>query len=209
MRLSSNVEHIRVAGTEVESLGIQARTLQLALHAAYHGLETEHPKGDLVRGVARVHEDHWRAAAALAHELDAVEAMAVGLRLLPEGRVLADRLGLPTEVSTRAALWARTPHPWSKRLFEIGATPGAPQKARLLAAGLVPPAPHVRRLFPWARAGGWALGLAYAVRLIAGLRQLPGVFRALWRARVDARRSQDRARLEHRATHSTDTAQHR
>jgi hypothetical protein len=190
--LSSTAEQLRVARTEVEALGIPARALHLALHAARNGREQEQSMRDLMRGLARLDEDTWRAAAALADELDAAEPMAVGLRLVPEGRVLADRLGLPSEVSARWALSARTPPPWSQRLYEIGAAPGVRAKARALTAGLVPPASYVRERYRWARTGRWALVLAYAVRLISGLRHLPAAIRALRRARAEARRSRQR-----------------
>jgi hypothetical protein len=188
-RLSSTTERVRVGYTEVPALGVTARTLHLALHAAQHGVESDHTRNDLTRGLRRLPEESWRAAAALADELDASEPMAVALRLVPEGRELADRLGLPSDVSTRWALWAETRRPWSKRLYMIATVPGARAKARWLAAGLVPPAPYMRLVFPWARAGRSALILAYVVRAIAGLRHLPHAVWALWRARAHARRS--------------------
>lgn len=187
--LSPATERMPLGDTTVEALGIPARTLHLALHAAQHGVRLDQSRDDLLRGITRLPEDSWQAAASLAETLGAVEPMAVGLRLVPEGARLADRLGLPTEVSTRWALLARTPPRGGQRLYEIGAASGARAKAQRLAAGLVPPPSHIRRLFPWARGRRWRLVLAYAVRLVRGLRDMPGAVRAIWRARLDARRS--------------------
>lgn len=190
-QLSSATERVNVAGIEVEALGIPARALQLALHAAQHGVKVPQPMADLARGVARLPEGCWREAATLASQLDARERMSVGLRLLPEGRSLAERLGLSSEVSTPSALASQTTPPWSWRLYAISTAPGIGQKARRLAQGLVPPASYVRLQFPWARTGGLALVLAYVIRLVAGVRHLPGAIRALSRARRQAFSSKD------------------
>jgi hypothetical protein len=51
----------------------------------------------------------WRAAAALAGRVDALNAFGVGLRLLPEGAAVAAQLGLEPNRSRNAALraWPR------------------------------------------------------------------------------------------------------
>jgi hypothetical protein len=95
--LSANVDTLRVAGVEVETLAVQGRALHMALHAAQHSdARSNHRlRDDLARALRVTGDDVWRRAAELARALDASPAFAAGLRLDPAGVRLAQRLGLP------------------------------------------------------------------------------------------------------------------
>ena len=62
--------------------------MHIALHAVHH-VEGK-PIEDLARAVARASDAEWRAAAALASRLDGLDAFTRGLRLLPDGAIVAD-----------------------------------------------------------------------------------------------------------------------
>src|SRR5918994_942045 len=88
--LACHTTSLEVFGVSLEILDIPARTMQVALHAAQHGTEIRKPREDLVRALEQVSYEDWTAALSLARELDAAEAFAAGLRLLPEGERLAE-----------------------------------------------------------------------------------------------------------------------
>lgn len=186
-RLCAGTEGVSVARAEVEALGKPARTLHLALHAVQNGREATQPMDDLRRGIAHVDESTWEAAAGLAADLEAMPPFAAGVRMTPEGAVLADRLGLPSSTPTRWVLSAQTPPPGAMRLHEFGTTRGSGAKARWLAAVLLPPPAYIRGLYPSARRSRRALALAYVRRPLAGIRNAPRAVRALRQARAEAR----------------------
>ena len=95
--LSADVEMLRVAGVEVETLAVPGRALHMALHAAQHSDASHNPKfrDDLARALRVTGDDVWLQAAGLARALGASPAFAAGLRLDPAGVRLAQRLGLP------------------------------------------------------------------------------------------------------------------
>jgi hypothetical protein len=188
-RLSSGTEEVSVSGTPVEALGKPARAVHLALHALNNGREGVKAMSDLARGIERIDEPTWRAAAALAADLEATVPFAAGLRMTREGGLLADSLGLPRDVGTRWALWAQTPPPGAVRLHQLAETRGIRVKMRLLAAVLAPPPAYIRSLYPQARKGPAALVLAYVRRPLAGIRNAPRAIVALRRARAETRRA--------------------
>jgi hypothetical protein len=178
-----------IGHAHVEALGKPARALHVALHALQNGRESEQSMSDLRRAVERVDEGTWRSAVSLAVEVDATASLAAGLRLCSRGGFLADRLGLPTSVSTRLALWAQTPPPGAVRLHDLASKRGIWARARLLGSALAPPPDYVRALYPSARKGPRALALAYLRRPLAGIGNLPSAVRAVLRARAEARES--------------------
>jgi hypothetical protein len=92
--LAAGTERIVVGGTEVEVLSVPARTMHLALHAVQHG-GVGRPREDLERGTAQLGFGVWEKARDLAVRLDVMSPFAAGLRCVPAGEALAERLGLP------------------------------------------------------------------------------------------------------------------
>ncbi len=99
-----DAEHaiIELAGRDVRTLSRPGLALHLALHAAQHGREDLKAIADLSRGIERWPPEIWGRAAGLARELAATEAFGAGLRLVPEGELIARQLGLP---SGAGVLW--------------------------------------------------------------------------------------------------------
>jgi hypothetical protein len=86
---------IELNGRRAAVLGREGLALHLATHAAQHGPDELKPLADLAYGLDHWPPEVWLEAAGLASELDAVGAFAAGLRLVPAGAVLAERLELP------------------------------------------------------------------------------------------------------------------
>lgn len=189
-RLSADTAQITLArGVHAEVLGEPARALHLALHGIQNGREATKSIEDLTRGLTRVSDAAWKAAASLAGELEAIEPFAAGLRLVPPGAELADRLELPRTAGMRWALSAQTPPPGAMRMHEFAGARGLMAKLRYVATALLPPPSYVRALYPEARRSTWALVAAYVRRPLAAVRAAPAAWRALRRARSRAQGS--------------------
>ncbi|MFL5906598.1 MAG: nucleotidyltransferase family protein, partial [Solirubrobacterales bacterium] len=181
--LSSHVETIVIAGHRANTLTVPARAFHLALHAAQHGTEWSRPMSDLQQGLSTADEADWKTAAELAAALQATPAFAAGLRLVPEGRRLADRLGLPEEVPTDVALRASTPPPVALGLDQLARAGSLRARLAILRHKLIPPAGFMRHWSPLARRGRLGLALAYLWRPLWLLARLPAGFSAWRRAR--------------------------
>jgi hypothetical protein len=179
--LAKHTERIEVGGREVEVLDGPGQALELALHAAQHGVRVDKPLRDLTRALAQLPPDVWEAAAALAESLAATPAFSTGLRLLPAGRVIAARLGLPEATTAEIALRARTPVPMSRGFARLARTPGLRAKVALVARELVPEAEFMRIQSPLARRGRLGLLVAYLWRPLWLARHAIPALRA-WRS---------------------------
>jgi putative nucleotidyltransferase-like protein len=184
--LSSRIESMAVGGIEVEVLSPAASAMQIALHAAQHGVEVQRPMRDLERALTRLPDETWDTAASLARTLDATAAFATGLRLLPPGERIAARLGLPQEQSAEIALRARTPPPVSRGIMRLGKTRGLRAKTKLLARELVPERVFLRRQSALARRGRVGLAAAYVYRPFWLLWHVVPAVRAWRRAQREA-----------------------
>jgi Uncharacterised nucleotidyltransferase len=162
--ISQHTQPVAVAGEEVEGLDAAALALELALHVAHHGAEAGKAAEDLRRGVTRLATDDWEDAARIARRIDALGALAAGLRAIPEGQPLAVRLCPDARLPVHVALHAAGAPPLAAGIDWLGQTPGAIAKGALLARTFVP-APGALRLWrPLARRGRTGLVAAYATQ---------------------------------------------
>ena len=182
--LVSDSMAIEISGRQVPVLGLDARALHLVLHADHHGVDTPTTLRDLTKALQALSDDEWADVAALARRMDAEEGMSLGLRLLPDGVLVADRLGLPSGVTSI-----------DRALRQSKSTPGArglalaldpyrdeSRKARILSH-LLPTSETMRVNSTLARRPRGGLQLAYAVRLATRFWQLPRAIIAVWQAR--------------------------
>ena len=109
--LSHGTQPILIAGMEAPALSLAGRALHVSLHAAQHGSGWGKGIGDLERALELADASVWDDASELARRLQATDAFAAGLRLVPAGRELADRLGLPAGDAVDVAIRATTPPP--------------------------------------------------------------------------------------------------
>ena len=177
---------MRLHGGEFDVLDEPARAVQVALHAAQHGHAEPKPMEDLRRAL-RLESETWRQAAALATELDAVDAFATGLRLLPEGQVLALRLGLDVPSSALAFIRARSLGSPAESFHLLMRTRGVRARTRLVFRGMLPTPSMMRTQSARARSGRWGLTVSYLSRLARLPARVVSGFRGWRRAERDAR----------------------
>jgi Uncharacterised nucleotidyltransferase len=176
---SSTAVPIEVAGEQVKALGLPARTAHVALHIAQH--QDGKARVDLERALARVDEQGWREAAEVARRLDALPAFSNGLKQLPEGAALAERLGVADARSVPMDLRA-SGVPLTEGLHELLEARGLRGKARVVLSELAPNPTFMRWWSPLARRGRLGLIAAYIWRPIYMLLHVPAALRELVRA---------------------------
>lgn len=181
--IAPSAEPMQVGGEEVSVPERPIQALLVVLHAAQHGGDKPKPLQDLERALERVTDDEWREVLAVAWRLDAVANLTRGLRLLPAGEAVADRLGLFDTAFIEAAI-ARGSFTQVALGFErLAATPGLAGKLALVARELVPAPASLRWWSPIARRGRAGLCVAYVWRpLWVAWHALPSL-RAWLRAR--------------------------
>ena len=168
--LWSRAQPLDLAGSAAHSLDVPGLALQLALHTAQHGGMTRQVR-ELELALERTDDDTWREVAGLAEELDAVAALGTGLRFVPAGAELADRLGLPAAMDVEAVMVERgLGQPMTVERFVQA---GGRGRISLVWHKLFPPATFMRKWSPLARRGRAGLLLAYLWRPIWLLRWLP------------------------------------
>jgi hypothetical protein len=184
--LSETSEAQGVGGLEVEILIPPARALHVALHAAQHGSAWRTPMEDLRRALGMLPFETWEAARELARRLEATPAFSTGLRLLPAGETLADRLNLDMEASVETVLRATSPPHLALGFAELHAIRGLRAKLRFIARKLFPPRAYLAIDWPRAKRGRLGLLFAYCQRLIWIVRNSGQGFRAWLKARREA-----------------------
>jgi putative nucleotidyltransferase-like protein len=162
--LASHTERISVCATDVTALDAPAKALHLALHAAHHGRQSSQCMKDLSRALDELPMNVWAGAAGIARALDSTIPFAAGLRLLPEGAVVANRLDLPARYP--AGIRARAEGAGSAALDfgEFNSRPGGFAKVRFVARNLFPTRAFMRLWHPLARRGPLGLAAAYLLR---------------------------------------------
>jgi len=162
--LASDCHTIGVAGVAADAPGAPALALIITLHAAHHGVHGGKHLEELRRAVERAGLETWRQALQLAERVEAVPSFAAGVRLLPEGAALAERLRLPVVGDRETALRAGGAHSTAIGFARLAATPGVRAKVALVARKLVPTPAFMRHWSRLARRGRLGLALAYLWR---------------------------------------------
>lgn len=157
-------EPLTVGGGPVDIPGEPARALIVVLEAAKAGPADEKGLKNLERALAIVEEPVWQDAVRLARRLRAEAAFAAGLRLLPAGKELADRLRVIAAIDVETALRANAAPPTAFGFQRLSETRGLRAKAAFLAAEVVPSRTFMERRFEIARHGRLGLLLAYLWR---------------------------------------------
>jgi hypothetical protein len=178
--LSARAPTIDVGGVSTRVLDSAACAMLVALHVAHAGVEAASPREDLARAVEQLDHDCWRSAAELARELGAQDAMATGLRLVPAGVPIAERLGLTWAPPARVLLgWNQIPYA-ARRWEALATAPTLRERGAVLAGAFVRSPEFMRERSALARTGMRGLVAAYMLR---SLRLPVGAVRSfgLWR----------------------------
>ena len=183
--LMAGAEINLVDGVKVATLSERARALHVALHAAQHGSAVPKPLEDLRRALIVVDRPTWRAAKELADAIEATAAFSAGLRLLPQGDLLATELGLPYKLPADVALLASNAPVEALTIEALAAAPNLRARLALCMHKVAPSRRFIRAWFGPAasgRRGGLALGYVY--RPLWLLAKAPGAWRAWRKARA-------------------------
>ena len=175
---------VEVGGRHVPVLDRVGLALHLATHVAQHGTGYPQPLEDLALGLERWPEQVWREAEDLARQIQALDAFAAGLRLVPPGAALAEELGLPATDELEWAILHRDERP--RGTFHLQAFAEArslAERADALRRALLPTRAWIRWQHPWASAGGAWLIAAYGLHLM----RAPVWAARAWRFRRRAR----------------------
>ena len=177
--LSAHTAPMKVGGRVVQVLEPATRAMHVALHAAQHGQPHGKPIRDLELALEQLPDDLWVESAAVAAELDATAGFATGLRMLPAGRALAERLGIQDAGSVDSLLRVAQV-PLAHGFEELATTPGLRGKLAVLRGEVFPNAAFMRWWSPLASRGRLGLAAAYAWRpLYLALKAGPGLL--AWR----------------------------
>lgn len=187
--LSRDTESIAVRDQAVRILALPARLLHVALHAAQHGPEFGKALRDLELATAAHGVDDWRAAAALAAQVRAVDALSAGLDLVAAAREIKVQLALPEPSDPLVLLRAQSASPVALGLARF-AGESARNRARHARRVLLPTPAFLRWWTPIASRGALGLVAAYGWRYAYLAGELPDAIRRFRRAR---RTSQDGA----------------
>jgi hypothetical protein len=171
--LSTGTDEIRLGELAIPVLGLAPRVLHIAIHAVQHAFESTKPFEDLRRAILVLDPETWPEVVALSRRLGAEDALAAGLCLIPEGKVLATQLQLTQR---------------RRGVIRIATTPGdqgpAGEVQRVLEAasfgeglqvifdGITLSPTVMRRDSPLARRSRGGLVLAYAIRPLQLARRL-------------------------------------
>jgi hypothetical protein len=186
--LFATKETIGVGGVEAPTLSRPARALHISLHAIQHGAEWGKGRGDLERALDVADEATWQQAAELAGALDGMDAFAAGIRLVPRGEELAERLGLPAPASVDVALRAAKPPPVALGFEQLAQARGLRTRVTIGLRKLFPPREFLVHWDPRASESRARLALARVRRPLWVLAGAPKGFRAWWQARREVRR---------------------
>ena len=130
------------------------------------GCSTSKGRRELELALQRWPPEVWEAAAGLAAEIGAIATFAAGLRLVPAGEALAERLALP---DTSRLDWEIRQAARPRGAFHVEAlvsASGVRARASVLRRALVPGPVWMRRQYIWARSGRGRLLAAYALHLL-------------------------------------------
>jgi hypothetical protein len=179
---SADSEAHGIGGAELRAPGRPALLLHVGLHAAHHaeGKALE----DLRRAIAQADPADWEQAWELAGRLEGTPAFASGLRLIPEGAALADRLGIGAEVRSSRHDIRFEQIPTAEgidALLQPGIGPW--ERVRVVAGEFFPRAEFMRWWSPLARRGRFGLLVSYPWRWLRLLAQAPRGLLAVRRVR--------------------------
>jgi hypothetical protein len=176
---------IDLAGGRAPVPSLGGLAMHVALHAAQHARDK--PMTDLALGLERWPPETWQEAADLARELEATEAFAAGLRLLPAGTTMARELDLPaTDELSWAILHSDTRPRGTFHLQAFADAQSLGERLDVLRRSLLPRREWIVSQYPWARnTGALLLIAAYGVHLV----RAPAWAGRAWRFARQARRA--------------------
>jgi Uncharacterised nucleotidyltransferase len=159
-------ETIELAGCAVPVPSRSAQALQLATHAAQHGPGYFKGLRELRMAMERWPLEVWQEAAALAGRVDAVAPLAAGLRLTPEGTLLAEQLGLPVDSALEWEIAHAEERPRGTFHAEaFGEAETLRERLGVVRRALFPKRRWLAVQYPWAERGPLRTAAGYLLHL--------------------------------------------
>ena len=194
--MDSHASRIELAGRDVRIPDAAGCALVVALHDSSTG-RSERSATDLRRALAAFDDDVWRQAAQRAEAADALPSLVLGLGFHEAGRVLVQRLGLPTElpadVATRSLVASGVDADQANRAWalqhRLSTAPGWRGRVRELREIAFPPAEFLKDSRSLARRGRVGLLVARVVYPFDLALRAPRIIWLVFRGRHRARRS--------------------
>jgi Uncharacterised nucleotidyltransferase len=181
--LLSKTERQFIGGAQLRVFDRHNLLLHVALHAAHHATHAESkPRHDLYRAIHCATEQEWRCAWERAQIYNGVTAFVAGLQLLPEGRLLAQQLGVSSARSFRYALRCEDNVIAEEMSALLSSDASVMKKLTTVLSEIFPHPEYMRWRSKLARRGVIGLATAYAWRPIWTLLQVPSALHALCRA---------------------------
>lgn len=173
--------------TTVDVLSPPAQLLHVALHAAQNGSEDARTLRYLTRCLEITDDREAGEALRIARAIEATDAFALGLSLVPSGQALNSTLGIAPSASVLTALRAASAPNTAHAIEWLATRMTFRDRARFVVHKIFPPAAYMASSYPAAHSRGGLL-LAYPARWIWLARQLPPSLRAWRQAREASRR---------------------
>jgi hypothetical protein len=186
--LDRNTESVPLGGSTVRALSPSGQLLHVALHAAQNGADDGRTLRYLERCIEISDETQAVDALRIGQAIEATDALALGLSLVPSGQELNKKLGITPSASVLTALKAASA-PNSAHAIEWLATRITyGDRARFVLHKIFPPAAYMESSYPSAHSRGGLL-VAYPARWLWLARQLRPSLLAWRQAREQSRRS--------------------
>lgn len=192
--LQAETEQVLLGNAVVTVLNPAAQLLHVALHAAQNGAGNQRTVRYLERCLDASDDTVAAGAVRIASEIDASDALALGLSLVPAGRALNQKLGLLPGSSVTTALRATSAPNTAHALEWLVTRSSFRERCRFVLHKAFPPRAYMLSSYPGARTRTGLL-LAYPARWLWLARQLRTSLRALRRARRASSRSHPVQRL--------------
>jgi hypothetical protein len=174
----------------INVLNAPGQLMHVALHAAQNGAENARTLRYLARCIEIGDEQQAADALRIANAIEATDAFALGLSLVPSGQALNRTLGIMPSGSVLTALKAASAPNAAHAIEWLATRITYRDRARFVFHKIFPPVAYMESSYPSVHSGGGLL-LAYPARWVWLARQLRPSLRA-WR---QARRSIGRSEL--------------
>lgn len=186
--LDRETEPAMLRDRDVRVLNPAGQLLHVALHAAQNGPRDARTLRYLTRCIETSNDQQAADALRIARAIEATDAFALGLSLVPLGQALNGMLGITPSASVLTALKAASAPNTAHAIEWFATRTTYRDRARFVLHKVFPPVAYMESSYPSAHSRGGLL-LAYPTRWVWLARQLVPSLQAWMEARRTSRRS--------------------
>ena len=185
--LDRETEVATLVNTPIRILNPAGQLMHVALHAAQNGAADARTLRYLTRCIETSDEHLAADALRIARAIEAADAFALGLSLVPQGQELNRELEISPSRSVLTALKTASAPNTAHAIEWLATRTTHRDRARFLLHKIFPPAAYMKSSYPNAHSRGGLL-LAYPTRWLRLARQLPTSIQAWRQARLTSRK---------------------